>query len=42
MVFRNSEMSKFIADYKKDDLIKVTYSISQEGQYMLLNIEPRK
>ena len=42
MVFRNSEMSKFITDYKKDDLIIITYSTSQEGQYMLLNIEPRK
>ncbi len=41
MVFRNSDMSNIIAGLKKDDLVNVTYSTSQEGQFLLVGIEPR-
>ncbi len=40
MVFRNSEITKYIADYKKDDSVKITYTTSAEGQFLLLSMEP--
>lgn len=42
MVFRNTEMTKLIAGYKKDDIVKITYSISESGQFNLVSIEPVK
>ena len=41
-VFRSAEMSKLITDYRKDDIVKITYSISEEGWFILVNIEPGK
>ena len=42
MVFRNTEMTKLVADYKKDSIVKITYSVADNGQFILMNIEPGK